>query len=78
MPGCGGRAQLKTIRERLKLTRGRFAERFVIPLGTLRDWEQGVCYPDQAARTLRVIRQDPEAVVNALAKSQLPKPRPAS
>jgi putative transcriptional regulator len=68
----------RRIRERLKLTQEQFAERFEIPLGTLRDWEQGVCYPDRAARTLlRVIEQDPEAVVDALAKSYLPKAKPA-
>ncbi len=69
----------KRIRERLKLTQEQFAERFEIPLGTLRDWEQNVCYPDQAARTLlRVIEQDPEGVANALERSYLPpKPKPA-
>lgn len=68
----------RRIRERLKLTQEQFAERFEIPLGTLRDWEQGVCYPDRAARTLlRVIEQDPEAAVNALARSYLSKPKPA-
>jgi putative transcriptional regulator len=40
--------------------------RFQIPLGTLRDWEQGAAEPDQAARTyLRVIARDPEAVRRA-------------
>jgi putative transcriptional regulator len=68
----------RRIRERLKLTQEQFAERFEIPLGTLRDWEQGVCLPDRAARTLlRVIEQDPEAVINALARTYLP-PVPAS
>lgn len=68
----------KRIRERLKLTQEQFAERFEIPLGTLRDWEQGACYPDQAARTLlRVIEQDPEGVARALERSYLPKPKPA-
>ena len=63
----------RRIRERLKLTQEQFSERFEIPLGTLRDWEQGVSYPDRAARTLlRVIDKDPEAVVNALAKTYLP------
>ncbi len=70
--------QPKEIRQRLKLTQEQFAERFEIPLGTLRDWEQGVCYPDQAARTLlRVIEQDPEAVARALERSYLPRPKPA-
>ncbi|MDF3041031.1 MAG: uncharacterized protein K0Q71_3737, partial [Thermomicrobiales bacterium] len=32
----------RRIRERLKLTQEQFAEKFEIPLGTLRDWEQGV------------------------------------
>ena len=63
----------RSIRERLKLTQEEFATRFEIPLGTLRDWEQGVCYPDSAARTLlRVIDKDPDAVVAALAKTYLP------
>ena len=68
----------RRIRDRLTLTQEQFAERFEIPLGTLRDWEQGVSYPDQSARTLlRVIDKDPEAVVNALARTYLP-PLPAS
>ena len=71
--------QPKRIRERLKLTQEEFSERFEIPLGTLRDWEQGVCFPDRSARTLlRVIEQDPESVVRALARSyELPKPKAA-
>jgi putative transcriptional regulator len=64
----------RRIRQQLRLTQEEFATRFEIPLGTLRDWEQGVCYPDSAARTLlRVIEQDPEAVLNALARSYLPR-----
>ena len=71
--------QPKRIRERLKLTQEEFSERFEIPLGTLRDWEQSVSQPDRAARTLlRVIEQDPEAVARALARSyELPKPKAA-
>jgi putative transcriptional regulator len=68
----------RRIRERLTLTQEQFAEKFEIPLGTLRDWEQGVSYPDSVARTLlRVIEQDPEAVIKALARTYLP-PVPAS
>ena len=68
----------RRIRERLKLTQEQFATRFEVPLGTLRDWEQGVSYPDSAAKTLlRVIDKDPEAVINALARTYLP-PVPAS
>ena len=70
--------QPRRIRERLGLTQEQFSERFEIPLGTLRDWEQRVSEPDRSARTLlRVIEQDPEAVVNALAKTYLPL-RPAA
>jgi len=68
----------RRIRERLKLTQEQFAMRFEVPLGTLRDWEQGVSYPDSAAKTLlRVIDKDPEGVINALAQTYLP-PAPAS
>jgi putative transcriptional regulator len=64
----------RRIRERLKLTQEQFATRFEVPLGTLRDWEQGVSYPDSAAKTLlRVIDKDPEGVINALAQTYLPR-----
>lgn len=38
------------IRRALGLTQEEFAGRFHIPLGTLRDWEQGAAAPDQSAR----------------------------
>ncbi|MGH2560632.1 MAG: helix-turn-helix domain-containing protein [Thermomicrobiales bacterium] len=57
----------KHIRRRLHLTQEQFAARFQVPIGTLRDWEQGAREPDSAAKTLlRVIDRDPEAVVRAL------------
>ena len=40
----------KTLRRALGLTQEEFAARYHIPLGTLRDWEQGRCAPDQPAR----------------------------
>lgn len=59
--------RVKTLRRALHLTQEEFASRFHIPLGTLRDWEQGRCEPDQTARAyLRVIANDPEAVERAL------------
>jgi putative transcriptional regulator len=59
--------QVKVMRRALRLTQEEFAARFRIPLGTLRDWEQGKTEPDQAARAyLRVIARDPEAVLEAL------------
>lgn len=59
--------QVKVIRRALGLTQEQFAVRFRIPLGTLRDWEQGAARPDQAARAyLTVIARNPEAVSEAL------------
>lgn len=59
--------QIKMMRRALRLTQEEFSARFRIPLGTLRDWEQGKTQPDQAARAyLRVIARNPEAVVEAL------------
>ena len=59
--------RVKIIRRALGLTQEQFAARFHIPLGTLRDWEQGVCEPDQTARAyLRAIAGDPGAVHRAL------------
>ena len=49
------------------LTQEEFAARYHIPLGTLRDWEQGRAEPDQATRAyLTVIARDPEGVQRAL------------
>jgi putative transcriptional regulator len=60
----------RAIRQGLRLTQEQFARQFQIPLGTLRDWEQGVHLPDTTAKTyLRVIEQDPAAVLQALRAS---------
>jgi putative transcriptional regulator len=57
----------KIIRRALGISQEDFAARFHIPIGTLRDWEQGRVEPDQAARAyLTVIARDPEAVHKAL------------
>jgi len=62
----------KTLRRALALTQEEFAARYHIPLGTLRDWEQGRCEPDQPARAyLAVIAHDPEGVMRALAGKHL-------
>jgi putative transcriptional regulator len=53
----------KIIRRALDLTQEEFAERYHIPLGTLRDWEQGRAEPDQPTRAyLTLIARDPEHV----------------
>jgi putative transcriptional regulator len=57
----------RTLRRALGLTQEEFAARYRIPLGTLRDWEQGRSEPDQPARAyLIVIARDPEGVRRAL------------
>ena len=59
--------QVKVMRRALHLTQEEFAARFHIPLGTLRDWEQGKTQPDQAARAyLKVIARNPKAVLEAV------------
>jgi len=61
----------KILRRALALTQEEFAARYHIPIGTLRDWEQGRCEPDQPARAyLTVIAHDPEGVERALAEKR--------
>jgi putative transcriptional regulator len=60
--------RVRTLRRALGLTQEEFAARYHIPLGTLRDWEQGRTEPDQPARAyLKVIASNPEEVSRALA-----------
>ena len=59
--------QVKVMRRAFGLTQEEFATHFHIPLGTLRDWEQGKSEPDTCARAyLRVIARNPKAVTDAL------------
>jgi putative transcriptional regulator len=59
--------QVRVIRRALGLSQEEFSTRFHIPLGTLRDWEQGRKDPDTAARAyLRVIGYNPSVVTEAL------------
>jgi putative transcriptional regulator len=63
------------IRRALQLSQEDFAARFHIPIGTLRDWEQGRKEPDAAAKAyLRVIAREPETVRKALEPRPLPVP----
>ena len=53
----------KTLRRALGLTQEEFATRYQIPLGTLRDWEQGRAEWDRPARAyLKAIADDPGAM----------------
>lgn len=63
--------RVKVIRRALQLTQEAFSVRYGIPLGTLRDWEQGRSEPDQPARAyLKVIATDPEGTAKALVKGR--------
>ena len=58
-----------TLRRRLRLTQEEFSARFAIPLGTLRDWEQGRSEPDATSQAyLKVIAADPERVAQVVGR----------
>jgi putative transcriptional regulator len=59
--------RVRTLRRALRLNQQDFAAHYHIPIGTLRDWEQGRKEPDAAARAyLHVIASEPEMVRKAL------------
>jgi putative transcriptional regulator len=59
--------QAKIIRRALALTQEEFAVRYHIPLGTLRDWEQGRARPDRPTQAyLKIIACEPERVERLL------------
>ena len=65
----GQRARLiRKTRTALGLSQPEFAERFRVPVGTLRDWEQArSTAPDFAIAYVRVIGQHPDLVAKAVA-----------
>jgi putative transcriptional regulator len=59
--------QVKVIRRALEFTQEEFAARYYIPLGALRDWEQGRSEPDQPTRAyLTLIARDPKRLERIL------------
>ena len=69
--GMTGTPAAIATRRALALSQEEFSSRFHIPLGTLRDWEQGRKDPDAAARAyLVVIGRKPEAVLEALEQAR--------
>jgi putative transcriptional regulator len=56
------------VRKELQKTQPAFAKLLAIPIGTLRDWEQGRKQPDSAAITLiKVAKMHPEVLENLAA-----------
>jgi len=59
--------RVRVVRRALRLTQEEFAERYMIPVQTLRAWEQGVTEPDAAGRAyILAIIGDAEGVARAL------------
>ena len=58
---------VKAIREKTGLSQPKLAAVFKIPVGTLRNWEQGRRQPEgPAIALLHIIDKDPETAVRAL------------
>ena len=69
-PGVTPVVNPRRLRDRLGLTQEDFAARYRIPVGTLRDWEQGRKFPDATARAyLTVIDRDPKVVAALLGEA---------
>lgn len=71
-PAALDRAQrarlIRTTRTKLRLSQADFANRFRVPIGTLRDWEQArSTAPDFAIAYVRVIARHPDIVAKAVA-----------
>jgi putative transcriptional regulator len=59
---------VKAIRRSLRMSQGRFARAFRIPLPTLKNWEQGRRHPDApAAAYLLAIKRRPKEIMEAVA-----------
>lgn len=61
---------IKAIRARTKMSQAKFARAYHLPIGTVKDWEQGRRQPDAPARALlTIIEKDPDAAAKALANA---------
>ncbi|MGV3549850.1 helix-turn-helix domain-containing protein [Rhizobium sp.] len=55
------------IRKHQRLSQAAFAERYGLPTGTIKDWEQNRRRPDRAAMLLlKLIEQEPDMVARAI------------
>lgn len=60
-------ADVAAIRKAQNLSQGGFAQRYGLPVSTIRDWEQGRRRPDRAAYLLlRLIEAEPDVVARVL------------
>jgi len=58
---------VKKIRQKSGLSQPKFASLFMIPVGTLRNWEQGRRHPEgPAIALLHIIDKEPQTAVRAL------------
>ena len=61
---------VRAVRRRTGLTRAELARRSGFPLGTLRNWEQGIRTPQGSARALlRVLDAEPATALRAPVKA---------
>jgi putative transcriptional regulator len=59
--------KVRALRSRLGMTQEQFAKTYHLPVGTVRDWEQGRSRPDAPALALlTVIEREPDAARRAL------------
>src|SRR5271168_1290200 len=66
---------VKSIRERLKMTQSRFSATFGFSLDAVKHWEGGRRTPEASARAfLTVIARNPHAVISALHPKHAPAP----
>lgn len=69
-----GPINVRELRQRLAMTQEVFSRRFQVPIGVLRNWEQGLSSPDATANAyLRVISSLPVETAVAL-ETPLPDP----
>ncbi|MBL1435548.1 MAG: helix-turn-helix domain-containing protein [Rhodobacteraceae bacterium] len=56
------------IRKKLKLSQVAFADKYCLPVGTVRDWEQKRRSPDRAAVVLlSIIKRQPDLIAETIA-----------
>lgn len=59
--------EIRKTRESLDLTQVQFAERFGIPVGSVRNWEQGIREPDPGiARLYKMLKLRPDDTIRLL------------